>query len=304
MTTAFPRRSGVPYHRMAHCTDRHRWWRPLLGALLLLGLWLVLFLLLYTVAYGLGAAAGRRQLPDGSVDLGPLRNTALDLTSIAIALPLVFLVVRWTGRRPAGTVSSVTGRLRWRWLARCLLAAVPAVLLLTAITLVLPDGATGSKDSGPWAGWQSFLTSLAVLACFVPLQAAAEEYLFRGWLAQTAGAYLRSPWLAVVPQAVLFAAAHGWGTTWGFTDLLLFGLTAGWLTLRTGGLEAAIALHALNNMLAFGLSAAVVNGLSSEDTAADASWLLAAADIATTLLYAAIVLRLAHRHAPQTSRLP
>jgi ascorbate-specific PTS system EIIC-type component UlaA len=35
-----------------------------------------------------------------------------------------------------------------------------------------------------------------------------------------------------------------------------FGAVMGWLAVRTGGLEAAIALHVINNMLAFGISAA------------------------------------------------
>jgi membrane protease YdiL (CAAX protease family) len=304
MTTAPPDLAGFAYHRMGRRTGRQRWWRPLLGTMLFLPSWLVLVLLLYLFAYALGTAAGYPELPDGGVDLGPLRNTALDLTYIAIALPLILLAVRWTERRPAGTLSSVTGRLRIRWLTRCLLAALLPMTLLALATVLLPDDGSASIDPAAWVGWRSFLTSLAVLAVLVPVQAAAEEYVFRGWLTQAVGAFLRSPWLAVLPQAALFAAAHGWGTTWGFTDLLLFGLVAGWLTIRTGGLEAAIALHVLNNLLAFGVSAAVVDGLSSDDTAADAPWLLALADMAAVLVYAAIVLRIARRHRPQRLALP
>ncbi|MEU4490032.1 type II CAAX endopeptidase family protein [Streptomyces purpurascens] len=299
MTTASRDLAGFAYHRMARRTGRHRWWRPLLGAVLFLPSWLVLVLLLYAFSYALGTAAGYPELPDGGVDLGPLRNTALDLTYIAIALPLILLAVRWTERRPAGTLSSVTGRLRGRWLAWCLLAALLPVTLLALTTTFLPDDGSASGESTAWVGWQSFLISLTILAVFVPVQAAAEEYVFRGWLTQAAGAFLRSPWFAVLPQAALFATAHGWGTTWGFIDLLLFGLVAGWLTIRTGGLEATIALHVLNNLLAFGVSAAVVDGLSSDDTAADAPWQLALADMATVLLYAAIILRMARRHRPQ-----
>ncbi|WP_461075085.1 lysostaphin resistance A-like protein [Streptomyces deserti] len=293
MTTAPAHLTGLPYHRMARCTGRHRWWRPLLGTLLLIGGWVVLLLFLYAFSYGLGKAAGRRELPDGSIDLGPLAETALDLACIAVALPLVLLAVRWAGGRPAGTVSSVTGRLRWGRLGRCLLAAVPPLALLAVVAAFLPGG-----ESDVWVGWRPFLVSLAVLVVLVPVQAAAEEYVFRGWLLQAVGGFVRSPWFAVLPQAVLFAAAHGWGTRWGFADLLVFGLVAGWLTLRTGGLEAAIALHTLNNLLAFGLSAAVVDGLSSDETAADAPWQLALADIAVVLVYAALVLWLARRHPP------
>ncbi|MCK8435780.1 CPBP family intramembrane metalloprotease [Streptomyces sp. D2-8] len=286
---------------MDRATGRHRWWRAWVGTLLLAVTYFVLILVLFGVTHGLGTALGAPELPDGGVDLGPLGNTAMELVSLAIALPLVLLATLWPARRRAGTVTSVTGRLRTGWLGRCLLAGLLPLLLLTVTAFLLP-GDSGESDT--WVGWRSFLAALAVLAVLVPLQAAAEEYVFRGWLTQAVGAFVRSPWFAVLPQAVLFAAAHGWGTRWGFLGLLVNGLVAGLLTIRTGGLEAAIALHVLNNLLAFGASAAVVDGLSSDETAADAPWPLALAAIATDLLYAAIVLWLARRHKPQRLSAP
>ena len=56
--------------------------------------------------------------------------------------------------------------------------------------------------------------------------------------------------------AVLFALAHGVQNFPLFFDRLAFGLIAGWLVIRTGGLEAGIALHVLNNFLAFGIALA------------------------------------------------
>ncbi|MFF6875388.1 CPBP family intramembrane glutamic endopeptidase [Streptomyces sp. NPDC012474] len=296
-----PDPNGHPYHRLDRATGRHRWWRAWVGTLLLAFTYFVSILVLFGVSHGLGTALGAPVLPDGGADLGPLGNTAMDLVSIAIALPLVLLATLWPARRPVGTVTSVTGRLRTGWLGWCLAAGLLSVLLLTVTGFLLP-GDSGESDT--WVGLRSFLVALAVLAVLVPLQAAAEEYLFRGWLLQAAGAFVRSPWLAVIPQAVLFAAAHGWGTRWGFLGLLVNGLVAGLLTIRTGGLEAAIALHVLNNLLAFGVSAALVGGLSSDETAADAPWPLALAAIATDLLYAAIVLWLARRHEPQRLSAP
>ncbi|MER7480514.1 type II CAAX endopeptidase family protein [Streptomyces sp. NPDC126510] len=291
-----------PYHRMDRTTGRHRWWRPLVGTVLMAFAYFVILLVLVVLSYGLGTALGAPELPDdGGPDLGPLGNTATDLVSIAIALPLVLLATLWPARRAAGTVTSVTGRLRTGWLGWCLLAGLPAILLLTVISFFLPGG---SDESDTWVGWRTFLTALAVLAVLVPLQAAAEEYFFRGWLLQAVGAFVRSPWLAVIPQAVLFAAAHGWGTRWGFLGLLVNGLVMGLLTIRTGGLEAAIVLHVLNNLLAFGVSAAIVGGLSTDETAADAPWPLALTAMAVDLLYAALVLWLARRRAPQRLSVP
>lgn len=299
MTATSPDPTGLPYHRMARYSPHHRWWRPLLGTVVLVVGSVLVTGILYALVDGIGWAAGYPELPDGGTDFGPIANTGLDLAFIALDLPLVLLVVLWLGRRPAGTVASVTGRPRWRWLGWCLLAAVPPMVLLPVVAGFLPGDEGDGGGSDVWAGWQTFLVSLAMLAVLVPLQSAAEEYVFRGWLLQAAGAYLRSPWLAVLPQAVLFAAAHGWGTPWGFADLLVFGVVAGLLTIRTGGLEASIALHALNNLLAFGVSAAYVDGLASDETAADASWQLALIDMASVLLFAAIVLRLARRRHPQ-----
>ncbi|MEU6006349.1 CPBP family glutamic-type intramembrane protease [Streptomyces sp. NPDC047453] len=299
MTATSPDPTGLPYHRMARYSPHHRWWRPLLGTVVLVFGSVLATVFLYILTDVIGTAAGYPELPDGGADFGPVLGTGLDLAFIAVDLPLVLLAVLWLGRRPAGTVASVTGRPRWRWLAWCLLAAVPPMVLLPMVAIFLPDDQGDGGGSDVWVGWQTFLLSLAMLVVLVPLQSAAEEYVFRGWLLQAAGAFLRSPWLAVLPQAVLFAAAHGWGTPWGFADLLVFGVVAGLLTIRTGGLEASIALHALNNLLAFGLSAMYVDGLASDETAADAPWQLALVDMASVLLFAAIVLWLARRRHPQ-----
>ncbi|AOR30098.1 hypothetical protein BFF78_02550 [Streptomyces fodineus] len=258
--------------------------------------------LLDSVTSTLGARWGYRRNPDGSTDFGPVSGTAVDLLLLAAVIPVVLVAMRWTGRRPAGTLSSVTGRLRWRWLALCLLTAVPIVAVAMGAMMLLPsDGGPGSR----WAGWSVFGPALAMLVVLVPLQAAAEEYVFRGWLTQAVGAFARSPWVAFLPQAVLFAAAHGWGTPWGFADLVVFGTAGGWLTWRTGGLEASLVLHTVNNLFAFGVSAAVVGGLDSDDTAADATWPLVALDIVSIALYTAAVVRLLrHRSLDRTAPAP
>lgn len=292
---AAPIHALLPYHRMARVSARHRWWRPVLGTGFVAVACVLVAALLYGLGSALGAAKGYPEAPDGTVEFGPVSGTALDLLAIASALPVVLLAVRWTGRRPAGTVSSVTGGLRWRWLGLCVLAALPVLAVTTGVMVLLP---TDDAPPSRWAGWEVFGPALAMLVVLVPLQAAAEEYVFRGWLTQAVGAFFRSPWWALVPQAVLFAAAHGWGTPWGFADLAVFAVVAGWLTVRTGGLEAAIGLHAVNNLLAFGVSAAVVDGLKSDDTAADAPWQLVALDLAGIALYTAAVLWLARRRTP------
>ncbi|WP_307840321.1 CPBP family intramembrane glutamic endopeptidase [Streptomyces sp. G44] len=285
----------LPYHRLALLTGRHRWWRPLVGTGLVLAGGVAAMLLVLLGSQVAGALWGRPVDADGFRVWGGAGETGLALLSLALLLPVVLLAARWAQRRPAGTVSSVAGRLRWRWLGRCAAMALPVVAGAFAVMLLLPSPAGDGTDDMRWIGLPGFLAGLAMVCVLVPFQAAAEEYVFRGWLTQAVGAWLRSPWLAILPQAPLFAAAHGWGTPWGFADLVVFGLVAGVLTVRTGGLEAAIGLHVLNNLLAMGVSAAIVGALASEETAADMDWMSVCVDVVMLCGYAALVLRVAGR---------
>ncbi|MFH8608182.1 lysostaphin resistance A-like protein [Streptomyces sp. NPDC018029] len=286
----------LPYHRLALSTGRHRWWRPLAGTCLVLGGTVVVMLLVLLVSEIAGAVLDRPVGKDGFRVWGGIGETGQGLLSLALVTPVVFLAARWAQRRPAGTLSSVAGRLRWRWLGRCMAVGLPLVTASLGVMLLLPEASGGGSDGMEWAGMPDFLLGLAMVCVLVPFQAAAEEYAFRGWLVQAVGAWCRSPWVAVLPQALLFAAAHGWGTPWGFADLVVFGVVAGVLTVRTGGLEAAIGLHVLNNLLAMGVSAAIAGALASDETAADMDGLSVAVDVAMLCGYAATVLWLAGRH--------
>lgn len=287
VTAAAP---GSPYHRLAH-TARHRWWRHLLAFLVVVVGWTLGAAVVYGVAATAALVADRPMGADGLPSLGGHADLALMFAMVAVLLPVTVLAVWWLERRPAGSLSSVTGRLRLRWLAWCLLpAAVALALILGLGTLVTPDAA----DEGAWAGWRSFGISLALLVVFVPVQAAAEEYAFRGFLLQAVGAFLRRPWVPILVQAVLFAAVHGWGTPWGFADLVVFGMLTGYLTIRTGGLEAAIALHVVNNLVAAGLAAAL-GQFSIDETAADLPWQMVLVDVPVLVAYTLVILWLAKR---------
>ena len=79
--------------------------------------------------------------------------------------------------------------------------------------------------------------------------------MFRGYLTQAFGGMFRSAWVAVLLPAFLFGLAHGLGQSPPvFFDRFAFGVVAGILVIRTGGLEAGIAMHVLNNFLAYGIA--------------------------------------------------
>jgi membrane protease YdiL (CAAX protease family) len=276
--------SSTSYHRLAR-TGAHRWWRTASGTAFIVVAGAVIALLGY-LAFTLAAAiAGRPGDADGVPNFGDRGDLAMSFLMIAALLPVTLLAARWIQRRPAGTLSSVTGRLRWRWLLVCLPVAFVAIVVFLGVgTGLAAVTGVGTGLGDPLAGWVPFLASMVVLLLVVPPQAAAEEYLMRGWLLQGVGAWFRGPWVPIAVQAVVFAALHGWGTPWGFADLLVFAAIAGYLTVRTGGLEAAIALHVMNNLVGSVLGAAY-NDLGVDETAADMPWQFAVVDLPVLLAY-------------------
>ncbi|WP_430478621.1 lysostaphin resistance A-like protein [Streptomyces sp. P11-1] len=234
--------------------------------------------------------------PDSEVFFkDPVADMAFQLVGIAIGIPVVLWGARYLGRRPAGTVSSVLGRLRWKWLGLCAAVAVPMIIVQFGIMIAWTWGEESAEPAGDgFPGWTAFLVSLAVLGALVPFQAAAEEYVFRGWLVQVIGRAVRSPWPAVVIASLLFALAHGFGELSGFILLFYSALWWGWLVIRTGGLEAVITMHAANNLLAFGLAAGF-GELASTETAADAPWQAMAVEFVFAPLYCLVMARIADR---------
>jgi membrane protease YdiL (CAAX protease family) len=244
-------------------------------------------------ALAAGAATGNLNATDLPVISGTV-ETAGSLIFLATGIPVVFLAARWIWRRHAGTVSSVIGRLRWSWLGTCLLVAVPTTALMVGVNVAMTAIADKPvADAGSWVGWAPFATAMAMIVLLVPFQAAAEEYLFRGWLMQAVGAFCRSPLVPITVQALLFGAAHGWvGGLGGLLLYVVFGAVFGVITVRTGGLEAAIALHITNNVFALGMAAAA--GALGKDIA---SLPLPEAAVLSLIIvaYGVVVLKLASR---------
>jgi uncharacterized protein len=293
----------TPYHHLAR-RGAPGWWRTAVGTVLILVGTLVLAAVLYAAALIAGEVVGLPHDGDDLPILPPLVEAALTFASIAVGLPVVLLTARLLQRRPAGTLSSVAGRVRWGWLGRCLPIAFATIALMSAASLALaPFLPSEEADGGAWVGTGSFLGAMLVMVLVVPIQAAAEEYAFRGWLLQGVGALTRWLWPAILVQAVLFAAVHGWGTPWGFVDLVIWASFMGWVTVRTGGLEASIALHTANNLLSMTWSAAF-GLLDVDETAADMSLLGLAIDIPVVTGYALLVVWLAGRRRMPTRTAP
>ena len=173
--------------------------------------------------------------------------------AIAAVIPVCWLLITRLHRVSFRWLSSVQPGLRWRYLFLCL--GVAAVILYSIAAI--PAAAGPMVTFRPQPGFVGFAV---VIVLVTPLQSAAEEYLFRGYLLQAMGSWFASPWFGVVFSSVLFAAFHGGQNLPLFLDRLGFGLLAAVLVLKTGGLEASIAAHIVNNVGAYtaaGLTASI-----------------------------------------------
>jgi membrane protease YdiL (CAAX protease family) len=228
----------------------------------------------------------------GFFDLDPVTpgNLAYLNLTLAGAIPVSMLVtLLYHGWLKPGWIASVVGRIRWRWLLTCLGLSVIALLATLLVSALLPS--TG--DTGEVSGDLNQLTSTTrdfalVILLLTPLQAVGEEYAFRGYLTQAVGGLLGHRWVAVTVPAVVFALAHGAQSLPVFIDRLAFGLVAGVLVIATGGLEAGIAMHVLNNFLAFGL-ALLFGDMTSALNASGGSWWMLPTTLTQSLVYLGLV---------------
>lgn len=250
---AVPRRDRLPvtpveYPQLLRGPTRARW-RPIVTLVVFLGMVAVLSVAPILVAGAYAAFTGEGdierwldELAEGALT-DPPGYLYLNL-SLVILIPASMLSIWAVHRIRPRFLSSVAGGLRWRWLLRCVVVLSPLwVVYLTVSTVTDPP------QSPRPAAW---VTLLVIGLLLTPWQAAAEEYAFRGWLTQNIGAYFARPLVSflvpTVVAAAAFAAAHGSPDPWILADLAVFSVVASVMTWRTGGLEAAIVMHAVNNV--------------------------------------------------------
>jgi membrane protease YdiL (CAAX protease family) len=283
------------YHLVQRVVGRWAWWRPVTG--LIVGVLLMLiaqFVLLlgfavYFLATGTDHLGDRLDALSDTTHVTPSLLANLNL-SLAVAIPVALLLTKlFHGLRP-GWVSSVAGRLRWRWMGVTFALAFVALIATVVVGSLVPAAGDPADSSGGLNDWTSTTRDFVlVILLLTPLQAAGEEYAFRGYLTQAFGGIFRSRVAAVVIPAVLFALAHGSQDAPVFVDRLAFGLVAGILVIATGGLEAGIAMHVLNNFLAYGFALAF-SDMTTALNPTGGSWWTLPTTLTQSLVYLALAI--------------
>ena len=230
------------------------WWR-LFVAILGAGIGLVVMSTLAVIAVLLVGKAFDSSFTidlDNGIDAGEMFAVNLGL---ALLIPFAWLLAKVLYREPRAWVSSVRPGLRVRWLLTCVGIAAVVWALLFALVLI---GAISDSSSSFDFGVVAFIIVVLVTQ---PLQAAGEEYLFRGVILQALGATRMPTWLCCVLDGALFATAHLQFDPPLFADRFVLGCVFSFVAIKTGGLEGSIALHTVKN-LAVLIPAGLVNDTS------------------------------------------
>ncbi len=241
------------YHEFFRA-PRFRWWKPILSLGMFLGLCLLAAIVIPGIAIGFDLAAGRITMDDltsgdpSRIVKAVTTPLGFAANNIALALAIPFAgLTGWAvyGQRPRW-ISSITGGFRWPLLWRFALVALPIFVLSVGV-----DMALGGVPEFRWNPDSVFLILVVLLT--TPFQAAGEEYGVRGMVARSIGSWFGSRRLGLVVAAVLssllFMQLHGADNVWLNVYYFSVGMLCSVLVWRTGGLEAAVALHVCNNLV-------------------------------------------------------
>ncbi|WP_298040743.1 CPBP family intramembrane glutamic endopeptidase [uncultured Microbacterium sp.] len=306
-TSAFPEPvaaavpAPLPYHRLALARARRTWWQPLLTGVLALAFYAamiaILFIGLMIVAFEVPAVdrvVESMLVTDAWFDLDQPGLFVLLVVPLILMIPALLAASRIVQGRGVGMLWSVAGRIRWSLLGRTLVVAFVIMAAFFAASLGL-DALRGEPIVFE-ATHPGIPAMLILVVLLVPFQAAAEEYVFRGYLMQLIGRWLRHPAFAILLPVPLFVLGHGYDI-WGSLDIAAFAIIAGWLSWRTGGLEAAIAMHIANNVLIFVMASfSLVDGNATEGTPIGL-----VSSVIMMLVYVAIVARRGGAERPQAA---
>jgi len=216
---------------------KNAWWRYAVGIVLTLLIWMV------------GTAFLTYPFLN---DPNSFATFAVTLLTFGLLIVGTWLATAWLHRRSFGSLIGPSGRLNGR---RLLLGAGIWAGLLILITLVnvIFMSVRYTYNANFLQAWPYLLAALLLL----PLQTSAEEFFFRGYLLQGSGRLTKN-WLVLsVLNGVLFSLPHLLNPEAEQNDFLIAFLSwflfgAGWtlITLRSGSLDYALGMHAINNLLA------------------------------------------------------
>lgn len=271
--------------------DSYRWYKPVFTGALFAAIYMVLTLAgIMAVTIGAGVATGDATGADtldkmmeimsggyDTMDMSDPLQSVLQLGSLAIAIPSLWLASLIVRDRPMSSYSSSRGG----WSRRVFWRCMPVAFIINGLPIIINDVIIEK-------GYQNFTVKFTVLSFILltilgPLQCIAEEYMFRGFVMQTFGSWFRIPVIAVILQALIFAAGHPYNRI-GQIAVAISGAAFALSAWFGRGLEVSAALHIVNNMTIFYLQGFGMTTVSS-DTSVSGMLI----DLGIAVIYVAVI---------------
>lgn len=201
----------------------------------------------FSAAFGiLGAMA--EAADDPSLVHEAVRLIMIGVTFAALAIA-VLVVVATVNRRPMRSWITAAPRFRWK-LALAGLGLYAGVLAVWfVIAWLTGDDSLQSPIFRADQPLDVRLLYVVVSLLAIPVAAAFEEILCRGWMLQLTGAFTRNLIPLLLVNGVIFSALHLDPDLGRNIARLASGVVFSYAVLRLGGLEFAIGAHAANNLM-------------------------------------------------------
>lgn len=231
---------------------KNDWWRYVLSFPSIISIWLVMGSLpvVALMAYvQMDADPTTSFSGTGFTGVPRLLQFLVTMSSFIPFLGATLLAVRFLHERRLKTLITAADRIRWKrifsgaavWFCiSVLIASVEAFLYPGRYVLTFQPVA---------------LLLFAVFALiFVPIQVAAEEVFFRGYLLQWMGLRIKNKWLLSLLNGILFFLPHAANPEMATNSLLVglgyfaIGFFFALITLQDNGMELALGAHTANNL--------------------------------------------------------
>ena len=234
---------------------RMSWWKPLVLIVALPVVLVVLQVLSYQLV-GIIEGSDDPMAPGFT----PLKLLAINVSVGATGL-LAITFLAWVAKVPWRSLISSPRAFDRRRLTGYLVGAALLVGVGLGVVAVVAPGSTG------WTSFGITGTTVALLAITfltTPIQAAGEELMYRSTVLPAAASWVRAarPALIVglVVSSLSFALVHGSTDPWLAGYFVVVAVSTGLMAIISGGIEAPIAFHTANNVLAGILNSVMAGG--------------------------------------------
>lgn len=243
-----PSETASPDYHRAYVNANHGIGRGI-GALVTL---LTGFIVLSVIVYGVGsltevAMYGQNVALAGGAKYTPVTFITM-FSGSAFLIPWSILVQKWFYGLPGNSLASVRSVFRPSIVGRTVIYVLPVwAVYIASLTVTAPP-----LSAEPLSALELGVIFGAALI-LTPLQAAGEEFAFRGVTFRIFGCWTRSPRtglvLGVLASSVGFGLFHAATDPWLIFYYTATGVGMAIITWLTGGLECSIAIHTINNTL-------------------------------------------------------